>query len=64
MNGAEQILKVGAKVLVVGWCVVVVKLYSELRYHQGWIDAKTDSIEQLKAVTKDFNKSMNTEEEA
>lgn len=64
MNGLERVLKVGVKVLVVGWCVVVAKLYSKIQYYQGRIDGRQEMMKNWETLKKDLDKDMNKEEEA
>lgn len=56
-------LKLVRDVLVVGWFLVAAKLYSEMQYYQGRIDANEEFRGQLDILIKDMEEKMDQKEE-
>lgn len=52
MDKLEKNLKIYAKMLIFGGGLVAAKLYSEIRYYQGRIDARTDMNKKMEEIIK------------
>jgi outer membrane protein TolC len=60
MNNLEKCVKI----VLVGWCIVTAKLYAEMRYYQGRIDARKETIQNLENLRHDLEEKIKENEEA
>ena len=63
MKNLDQKIKVVSKVLVFGWGITCAKLYSEMRYYQGRIDANNETTKRLQEVKDELYRRYGIEKD-